>query len=132
MHPRPRADTTSPSAPSFLCCILVLSSSCRFVLHRIGGVATPHARSRFREPAAAESRSGSTPHTGGLDSMTTTTLPRRPLGTSGLEITTVGFGAWAIGGGGWSFGWGPQDDTASLTAPSGIGTPRGAGRLFCS
>jgi len=43
-------------------------------------------------------------------------LPTRPLGTSGLEITPVGFGAWAIGGGGWSFGWGPQDDTASLAA----------------
>ncbi len=42
------------------------------------------------------------------------TLPKRPLGTSGLEITAVGFGAWAIGGGGWSFGWGPQDDAASL------------------
>ena len=45
-----------------------------------------------------------------------TSLPTRPLGTSGLEITPVGFGAWAIGGGGWSFGWGPQDDTASLAA----------------
>jgi aryl-alcohol dehydrogenase-like predicted oxidoreductase len=43
-------------------------------------------------------------------------LPTRPLGTSGLEITTVGFGAWAIGGGGWAFGWGPQDDAASLAA----------------
>jgi aryl-alcohol dehydrogenase-like predicted oxidoreductase len=43
-------------------------------------------------------------------------LPTRPLGSSGLDITRVGFGAWAIGGGGWSFGWGPQDDTASLTA----------------
>ena len=42
------------------------------------------------------------------------TLPTRPLGTSGLEITTVGFGAWAIGGGGWAFGWGPQDDADSL------------------
>src|ERR1700740_702237 len=40
-------------------------------------------------------------------------LKKRPLGSSGLEITTVGFGAWAIGGGGWSFGWGPQDDNAS-------------------
>ena len=39
-------------------------------------------------------------------------LPTRPLGSSGLDITPVGFGAWAIGGGGWSFGWGPQDDTA--------------------
>lgn len=45
-----------------------------------------------------------------------TNLPTRPLGTSGLDITTVGFGAWAIGGGGWSFGWGPQDDAASLAA----------------
>jgi len=40
-------------------------------------------------------------------------INRRPLGLSGLEITTVGFGAWAIGGGGWTYGWGPQDDKAS-------------------
>jgi aryl-alcohol dehydrogenase-like predicted oxidoreductase len=40
-------------------------------------------------------------------------INKRSLGSSGLEITTVGFGAWAIGGGGWSFGWGPQDDKAS-------------------
>ncbi len=45
-----------------------------------------------------------------------TPLPSRQLGSSGLEITTVGFGAWAIGGGGWAFGWGPQDDAASLAA----------------
>jgi aryl-alcohol dehydrogenase-like predicted oxidoreductase len=44
------------------------------------------------------------------------TLPTRPLGSSGLDITAVGFGAWAIGGGGWAFGWGPQDDTDSLAA----------------
>ncbi len=44
------------------------------------------------------------------------TLPTRPLGSSGLGITTVGFGAWAIGGGGWAFGWGPQDDADSLAA----------------
>ncbi len=43
-------------------------------------------------------------------------LARRPLGKSGLEMTTVGFGAWATGGGGWAFGWGPQDDAASLAA----------------
>jgi aryl-alcohol dehydrogenase-like predicted oxidoreductase len=43
-------------------------------------------------------------------------LPKRKLGASGPEITTVGFGAWAIGGGGWAFGWGPQDDAASLAA----------------
>src|SRR5438876_4326834 len=44
------------------------------------------------------------------------TLTRQRLGSSGLEITRVGFGAWAIGGGGWAFGWGPQDDQASLAA----------------
>jgi aryl-alcohol dehydrogenase-like predicted oxidoreductase len=43
-------------------------------------------------------------------------LPTRPLGSSGLAITRVGFGAWAAGGGGWSFGWGPQDDEDSLAA----------------
>jgi aryl-alcohol dehydrogenase-like predicted oxidoreductase len=46
-----------------------------------------------------------------------TNLPTRPLGgASGLDITPVGFGAWAIGGGDWSFGWGPQDDAASIAA----------------
>jgi len=43
-------------------------------------------------------------------------LPKRPLGTSGLNLTAVGFGAWAAGGGGWSFSWGPQDDQASIAA----------------
>ncbi len=43
-------------------------------------------------------------------------LPKRRLGKSDLEITTVGFGAWAAGGGGWSFSWGPQDDAASIAA----------------
>jgi aryl-alcohol dehydrogenase-like predicted oxidoreductase len=41
-------------------------------------------------------------------------LPKRQLGSSGVTITSVGFGAWAIGGGGWAFSWGPQDDDASL------------------
>jgi aryl-alcohol dehydrogenase-like predicted oxidoreductase len=43
-------------------------------------------------------------------------INKHPLGSSGLEITRVGFGAWAIGGGGWVFGWGPQDDNASERA----------------
>jgi aryl-alcohol dehydrogenase-like predicted oxidoreductase len=42
------------------------------------------------------------------------TLPKRLLGSSGLEITTVGFGSWAIGGGDWAYGWGPQDDNQSV------------------
>jgi aryl-alcohol dehydrogenase-like predicted oxidoreductase len=33
-----------------------------------------------------------------------------------MEITRVGFGAWAIGGGDWEFGWGPQEDEESLAA----------------
>src|SRR3954453_17791399 len=43
----------------------------------------------------------------------TRTLRTAPPGTTGLQITSVGFGAWAIGGGGWEFGWGPQDDDGS-------------------
>jgi len=41
-------------------------------------------------------------------------LPTRPLGSSGFNITTVGFGSWAVGGGGWAFSWGPQDDAESI------------------
>jgi aryl-alcohol dehydrogenase-like predicted oxidoreductase len=43
-------------------------------------------------------------------------LLKRPLGTSGLQITQVGLGAWAIGGGGWAYGWGIQDDANSIAA----------------
>ena len=43
-------------------------------------------------------------------------LQTRPLGKSGLQITTVGFGSWAVGGGGWAFGWGAQDDEDSVRA----------------
>ena len=45
-----------------------------------------------------------------------TRLKTAQLGDTGLEITRVGFGAWAIGGGGWEFGWGPQDDEQSIAA----------------
>jgi aryl-alcohol dehydrogenase-like predicted oxidoreductase len=40
----------------------------------------------------------------------------RPLGRSDLEITRLGFGAWAVGGGGWNGGYGPQDDRDSIAA----------------
>ena len=43
-------------------------------------------------------------------------LLKRRLGTSGLQITQVGFGAWAIGGGGWAYSWGSQDDADSIAA----------------
>jgi len=44
------------------------------------------------------------------------TLPTAPLGTTGLDITRVGFGAWAVGGGGSRFGWGSQEDDDSVRA----------------
>jgi aryl-alcohol dehydrogenase-like predicted oxidoreductase len=46
--------------------------------------------------------------------MQQTHLKTTELGDTGLEITPVGFGAWAIGGGGWQFGWGPQEDDESI------------------
>jgi aryl-alcohol dehydrogenase-like predicted oxidoreductase len=45
-----------------------------------------------------------------------TQLATTTLGGTGMEITRVGFGAWAIGGGGWEFGWGPQEDEESIAA----------------
>jgi aryl-alcohol dehydrogenase-like predicted oxidoreductase len=33
-----------------------------------------------------------------------------------MDLTRVGFGAWAIGGGGWAFAWGGQDDAESIAA----------------
>lgn len=36
----------------------------------------------------------------------------RPLGKTGIEVSEIGFGAWAIGGN----MWGPQDDRESLAA----------------
>jgi aryl-alcohol dehydrogenase-like predicted oxidoreductase len=48
--------------------------------------------------------------------MQTTQLKTTQLGQTGLEITRVGFGAWAIGGGGWEFSWGPQQDEQSIAA----------------
>ena len=48
--------------------------------------------------------------------MPATQLKTTELGHTGLQITRLGFGAWAIGGGGWEFGWGPQDDEQSVAA----------------
>ncbi len=47
---------------------------------------------------------------------TSTTLPTTPLGPTDMQITRVGFGAWAIGGAGWAFGWGAQDDAEAVAA----------------
>jgi aryl-alcohol dehydrogenase-like predicted oxidoreductase len=49
--------------------------------------------------------------------MTLTGSPTlRTLGNSDLQLTPIGFGAWAIGGGDWAYAWGPQDDRESITA----------------
>src|SRR6266576_5704359 len=48
--------------------------------------------------------------------MERTKLKTTELGTTGLEITRVGLGAWAIGGGGYDWGWGSQEDTDSIAA----------------
>lgn len=43
-------------------------------------------------------------------------LATRRLGRTDMQITRVGFGAWAIGGPDWAVGWGPQDDDDSVAA----------------
>src|SRR5437879_4274279 len=48
--------------------------------------------------------------------MERTKLKTTELGTTGLEITRVGLGAWAIGGGGYDWGWGSQEDDESVAA----------------
>jgi aryl-alcohol dehydrogenase-like predicted oxidoreductase len=48
--------------------------------------------------------------------MPTAQLQTTELGSTGLDITRIGFGAWAIGGGGWEFGWGAQEDDESISA----------------
>ena len=42
-------------------------------------------------------------------------MKTKQLGNSDLNITRIGFGAWAIGGD-WQFGWGNQDDAQSVAA----------------
>jgi aryl-alcohol dehydrogenase-like predicted oxidoreductase len=42
-------------------------------------------------------------------------MKTKVLGNSDLEITAIGFGAWAAGGD-WEYGWGPQDDAQSIAA----------------
>ena len=38
------------------------------------------------------------------------------LGNSDMNLTAIGFGAWAIGGGNWQYAWGAQDDNESVEA----------------
>jgi aryl-alcohol dehydrogenase-like predicted oxidoreductase len=48
--------------------------------------------------------------------MQKTELTTTQLGETGLEISRVGFGAWALGGAGYDWGWGAQDDEDSIAA----------------
>jgi len=43
-------------------------------------------------------------------------LRKVKFGKTDMEITPIGFGAWAIGGGGWAAAWGPQDDDEAVGA----------------
>ncbi len=43
-------------------------------------------------------------------------MQTRQLGNSDLQITPIGFGAWALGGGDWAFSWGAQEDQDSIAA----------------
>lgn len=43
-------------------------------------------------------------------------MDKKQLGNSDLQLSPIGFGAWAIGGGDWAFSWGPQDDNDSIAA----------------
>ena len=44
-----------------------------------------------------------------------TSFETRTLGNSDLQLTPIGYGAWAIGGGNWEFAWGAQDDNESIS-----------------
>jgi aryl-alcohol dehydrogenase-like predicted oxidoreductase len=44
-----------------------------------------------------------------------TSFETRTLGNSDLQLTPIGYGAWAIGGGNWEFAWGAQDDKESIS-----------------
>jgi aryl-alcohol dehydrogenase-like predicted oxidoreductase len=48
--------------------------------------------------------------------MEKTEIRTTELGATGLEISRVGFGAWALGGPGYDWGWGEQDDDDSIAA----------------
>ena len=52
----------------------------------------------------------------------------KQLGNSDLQITPIGFGAWAIGGSGWQFGWGEQD--ARLTSGGLVWVNRASGLII--
>jgi aryl-alcohol dehydrogenase-like predicted oxidoreductase len=73
--------------------------------------ATPGTLKRYGQPGLVDMEPD---RDHGRKGVQQTQLQTTQLGDTGLEITRVGFGAWAIGGGGWEFGWGPQEDEESI------------------
>ena len=51
-----------------------------------------------------------------MSTATKTLGTTQPLGNSDMNLTAIGFGAWAIGGGNWQYAWGAQDDNESVDA----------------
>ena len=43
-------------------------------------------------------------------------ISKQKFGNTDMQITPIGFGAWALGGGNWVYSWGPQDDQESIDA----------------
>ena len=43
-------------------------------------------------------------------------MQKRQLGSSDMQISVLGFGAWAVGGGGWVGSMGPQNESDSVPA----------------
>ena len=75
------------------------------------GVRAPCGCSRSTSPHAH-----TVPFSASLGEMQGAQLRTTELGSTGLEITRVGLGAWAIGGGGFEWSWGAQEDEESVAA----------------
>lgn len=43
-------------------------------------------------------------------------MSTNPFGSTGMDITPLGFGTWVIAGSGWQYSWGPTDDAESIAA----------------
>jgi aryl-alcohol dehydrogenase-like predicted oxidoreductase len=43
-------------------------------------------------------------------------MQTKQLGSTGLNLSVIGFGSFALGGSDWKFSWGPQDDRDSVRA----------------
>jgi aryl-alcohol dehydrogenase-like predicted oxidoreductase len=74
----------------------------------------PHTAPSSTESRAASFQKG--PHRKRMETAEAVSTTTRQLGNSDMQITAIGFGAWAIGGGDWQFGWGSQDDNDSVAA----------------